>query len=385
MFRKLAVSAVHIRPVDLVKGLFLCLAWKNPIKKFERELSGLFHSKYCFTTGSAEAAFWVILKTLSDVSDKKEVIIPGYTYGALAGVIRKLGLKTVCCDVSPDSFDFNRRSLVRLIKKDTLCVVAVHAFGLPCDLKPLQDMAGDKGIYLVEDFTHASGSYYHEDKVGSSGDLGFTGFHTDCNFSTYSGGCVVTGNAQLAGAVSREVNNLKSRNSLYVFKVFMKLMMLAFLLKPVIYRWFPFSEGCLNGREEKETSLKKYTGFQASIGILMLKSALDANIRRLFNGTFLLERLKGNKSVRVPGLPVYSRAVFNLLPVVFNDSGMKEEAKRQLAGRGIESADKCLSLLKPLPNSKEFNQKLLALPVHEYVSEEDINIMVEVIDGLNAD
>ncbi len=383
MLRRLSVCASHIRMSDLLRGLLLCLKRKNPVKDFERELSGFLHSRYCFTTGSGSASLGIILKTLSGISGGREVIVPAYTHSELENVIRKLGLKVVCCDVSQDSFDFNRSSLSRLISKKTLCVVAVHSFGLPRDLNPVLELTRDRNVWLIEDFTRAFGSYYHERKVGAIGDAGFTGFDAESNFSTYSGGCIVTDNEELAGKFSKKVKELKSRGSIYGFGVIVRLMVLWAISNPVVYGLFPVLRNCFKTNGDN-VDLRRFTGIQAAVGLAILKNILDSNIKRLFNGTFLMERLRNNKKLGFPKMPVYSRTVYNSMPIIFKDSDDREAARRLLLAGGIESSTEYLRLLKPLQNSKRLTGGILSLPVHEWVTEKDINTMVEILGSLGA-
>jgi dTDP-4-amino-4,6-dideoxygalactose transaminase len=74
----------------------------------------------------------------------------------------------------------------------------VHLYGHPVDLKPLQELAREKDLWLVEDACQAHGAEYKGKRVGAIGDIACFSFYPTKNMTTGEGGMITTNNAKLA-------------------------------------------------------------------------------------------------------------------------------------------------------------------------------------------
>jgi UDP-4-amino-4,6-dideoxy-N-acetyl-beta-L-altrosamine transaminase len=78
-------------------------------------------------------------------------------------------------------------------------VIPVDFAGLPCDMRPIRDLADRYGFKVLEDASHATGASYLGQPVGSRfADLTVFSFHAVKIVTTAEGGLVTTQDAELA-------------------------------------------------------------------------------------------------------------------------------------------------------------------------------------------
>jgi perosamine synthetase len=83
------------------------------------------------------------------------------------------------------------------ITSKTKAIMAVHLYGHPCDMNPLDEIAKGNDLFLVEDCAEAFGSLYHGKHVGSFGDISTYSFFGNKTITTGEGGMVVTNDETL--------------------------------------------------------------------------------------------------------------------------------------------------------------------------------------------
>ncbi len=71
-------------------------------------------------------------------------------------------------------------------------VLPVHAFGQPADMEPINEVAREHGLFVIEDACEAIGSEYKGRKAGTLGDVGAFAFYPNKQMTTGEGGMLVT-------------------------------------------------------------------------------------------------------------------------------------------------------------------------------------------------
>jgi perosamine synthetase len=77
-------------------------------------------------------------------------------------------------------------------------ILGVDVFGQPADWDPIQKVADEFGLKVIEDSCEALGAEYMHRKAGTLGDYGVFAFYPNKQITTGEGGMVVTNNAQAA-------------------------------------------------------------------------------------------------------------------------------------------------------------------------------------------
>jgi dTDP-4-amino-4,6-dideoxygalactose transaminase len=99
-----------------------------------------------------------------------EVIVPSFTFCSTVNALRWNGLEPVFAEVDPRSYCIDPEDVRRLISPRTVGIAAVHVFGLPAAIEPLQRLASEHGLRLVFDAAHGLGGRYRGTALGAFGD-----------------------------------------------------------------------------------------------------------------------------------------------------------------------------------------------------------------------
>ena len=135
-----------------------------------------------------------------------EVIVPTLTYVASVNTIAHAGATPVFVDALPLSWQMDPEDVRRKITPRTRAVLAVHLYGLPCDMAALQALCREHGLRLIEDCAEAFGAYYRGRHVGNFGDIAAFSFFGNKTITTGEGGMVVSNDERLL-ARARHLKN----------------------------------------------------------------------------------------------------------------------------------------------------------------------------------
>lgn len=161
--------------------------------EFERNFSSYTGARHAVAVNSCTSALHLALKAI-DLQPGDEVIIPAVTFIATWEVITYFGAVPVLADVEKDTHLLDVNSFENKITGRTRAVIPVHYAGQPCDMDPIIQIAGAKGIYVIEDAAHSLPAYYKGRAVGSIGDITCFSFYATKTVTTGEGGMITTGN-----------------------------------------------------------------------------------------------------------------------------------------------------------------------------------------------
>jgi len=135
-----------------------------------------------------------------DLKPGDEVITTPYSFFATAGVVARLGGRTVFVDIEPDSFNIDPRSVASRITGRTRAIMPVHLFGRCAEMDPLLEIGRKHGIPVIEDAAQAIGATDSRGRqAGTMGSMGCFSFFPSKNLGAFGdGGMVVTGDAGIA-------------------------------------------------------------------------------------------------------------------------------------------------------------------------------------------
>jgi len=167
------------------------------IEEFEHRVAELCGVRHGIAACNGTAALHMALLAL-DVKPGDEVIVPTLTYVATANAVSYCGARPVFADIDPDTWCLSPASVSRLLTPKTRGIIPVHLYGLPCDMKPLQALAEEHGLWLLEDSAEALGATYDGRPTGSLSEAAIFSFFGNKIITTGEGGMVVTNDSELA-------------------------------------------------------------------------------------------------------------------------------------------------------------------------------------------
>lgn len=164
------------------------------VAEFETAYAKLLGAKRCLATASGTTALLVALQVL-DVDAGDEVIVSPYTFIATYNAILINKALPVFADTDPATLTMDPASIESRITDRTRAILPVHIFGMPCDMDPINAIARDHKLAVIEDACQAWLAEYKGRKCGTLGDLGCFSFQNSKHLPAGEGGAV-TGNSE---------------------------------------------------------------------------------------------------------------------------------------------------------------------------------------------
>ena len=189
--------------VDVLKSDFLTQGPK--VNEFEDNFATYIGAKYAIAVSNGTAALHLALEGLN-ISPGAEVITPAFTFIASANAITFGGSIPIFADIDPETYTIDPKHVEQLITPKTEAILPVHIFGLPSNMKVLQEVAEDHNLVIIEDACQAHGAKIEGKHVGTMGDAGCFSFYATKNMITGEGGMIVTDNDELAERI-RSIKN----------------------------------------------------------------------------------------------------------------------------------------------------------------------------------
>lgn len=173
----------------------------------EHELAEYIGAAEVICVNSGTDALLLSLKALG-IGAGDDVIVPAFTFFATAEAVSLAGARPCFADCAPGQYNIDVHSVSDALTPRTKAVIAVHLFGQPVDLKPLQEFCASHNLWLIEDAAQAIGARYHNRGIGSFGITGAFSFYPTKNLGAYGdGGAIACSDPDLASRLQRLRNH----------------------------------------------------------------------------------------------------------------------------------------------------------------------------------
>ncbi len=316
------------------------------IAAFEREAAAYCGTKYAVAVASGTDALILGLKALG-IGPGDEVITPPNSFVASTACIVHVGATPVFADVLDDQ-NIDPAKVEAAITPRTRAIMVVHLTGRVCAMDEIAEIAARHGVKVIEDAAQAIGSAYRGRRSGALGDLGCFSAHPLKNLNAAGdAGFVTTDDAAVAERIARLRNHgLADRNT--------------------VLEWGYVS---------------RMDTFQAEILRLRLKGLPEVIERRRRNAA-LYRELIDPRHVFMPPCRQHEYNTFHTFVVQVD---RRDELQKYLADRGIGTA---IHYPKPIhlqpaaaslahkpgdfPATERQAGRILTLPVHQFLDEEDL-------------
>jgi dTDP-4-amino-4,6-dideoxygalactose transaminase len=297
---------------------------------------------------------------LLNVGQGDEVISTPSTFVATSWAISYVGAKPVYVDVDDATFNLDPALVEKAITPRTKAILPVHLYGHPFDLEPLLKIAKKHNLPLVEDACQAHGAKYKGKVVGTFGALSAFSFYPGKNLGACGeGGALVTNNAAFA-ARARSLREHGSTQRYY------------------------HDEVGFNYRME---------GIQGAVLGVKLKH-LDKWTRERRRVAHRYHELLADTPLQLPKEADYAESAYHLYVV---RHPRRDEIKKHLEANQVGCAlhyplplhlQKCYASLGhkegSFPVAEKAARECLSLPIFPEMTEEQIQRVVEVVNGFFA-
>ena len=323
------------------------------VAEMEHALAHLVDTRHCISVSSGTDALLIALMSLG-IGPGDEVIVPAFTFAATAEAVLLAGATPVLVDVELDTCNIDASSVKSAIGDRTKAIIPVALYGQPADMAELHQLAEHHGHTVIEDAAQSFGAHYRNRKSCALSRIGCTSFFPSKPLGCYGdGGALFTDDDELARAF-REIR-VHGQSGRY-----------------------HHTRLGLGGRMDTlqcAIILAKLTRFEWEIA---QRSEVGLRYNRLFDGNGIKRVTQRTDRT----------SVFAQYTILVDD---REAVQRGLYERGIPTAvhypaplsqqpaykDRCIHA--SLPNSELLARRVLSLPMHANLSDDDQN---SVVDGV---
>lgn len=299
------------------------------------------------------------------------VFLPAFTYTATAEVPLVLGATPVFVDVDPVTFNLDIADLearIALVKQQgrfrPRAVIGVDLFGLAADWPAIEAICAREGMFALDDAAQAFGGGLHGKRLGRWGDAAALSFYPTKTLGCYGdGGALLTGSAERAELYRQLRTHGEGRHRYEVLRTGM------------------------NGRLDT---------LQATILLAKLPLlAEELKVRARIAGWY--EAGLGD-AVQVPSSTPGADHAWGLYSVLLPEGTDRDSVQAAMKDRGVPSGvyypkplhhqpayaaahAGAIGNAPPLPVSEMLCRRILALPMHPYLTEEEVKRVVAALRG----
>lgn len=180
------------------------------VEKFEQEFAAYCGVRHAVGVSNGLDAITLILRGYG-IGPGDEVIVPAHTFIATWLAVSSVGAKPVPVDVETGTFNIDPGQVGRKITSRTKAVIAVHLYGLPCDMDGIKTVVGQRRIKIIEDSAQAHGSRYRGRRAGSLGDVAAFSFYPVKNLGALGDGGAITSDDNRLVRTLRRLRNYGSK------------------------------------------------------------------------------------------------------------------------------------------------------------------------------
>jgi len=292
--------------------------------------------------------------------------------------------------------DFNKEKLYEIAQREKssprlLCAIPTHLFGMPADVAAVRKILGS-GVAIVEDAAQAMSADWRHQQIGTKGDVIFFSLGRGKALSTMGGGIILTRRGDIGKMLGERIDNLPSFTRLERLMLVTKALLTSLLQHPVVF-WLPKSLPFLHLGEtiyEPDFEIKKLSSLHSVLAKNWRKRLADHQKTRVKNIRCFLKFIHEHSiRVRLPRLNTCESLI--RLPMLAADKESRNSIVRIAARRGLgimptypttvneipELIDKFPA--ESFPVARAFCEQIFTVPVHEYVSEQDIEKIKELL------
>ena len=385
---------------DIIRVILSRIQYNSRLDIVHKDLKTFFGVEYLYLVNSGRTALTLALQSLSSMADgnKKEVILPAYTCFSVAAAVARSGLRIRLVDIDPMTMDYVYENFGDTDFSNVLAIVACNMFGTLSNWEKLRSIAGEKDVFLIDDAAQSMGSTLGSDASGTLGDIGFYSLGRGKNMTTYSGGILVTNNADIAARIENRMAHFAGRAHDNEILILMKLLLYGLFLKPRLY-WLaariPYLG--LGATVFDETFImRRLSPLQICAAGILYTNLERLNKIRLRNAKLMADRLLKSDLNMIPGYKRTSCPAYLRLPVLVHSKERRDRLLVDLRKKGIVASTMYPSTISRIPYIEKYLasgemdypgaetvvNRLICLPTHPYLREKDIsNIFSCLVEG----
>ena len=173
------------------------------VKELEKKLSIYTGAKYVLCCSSGTDALLLALLGLK-LKAGEGVIVPAFSFASSAEVMPLLGAIPIFIDIENETFNLDPSKLDDAFKTATEMgikvkgIMSVGLFGQPADMKPINEFAKNNNLWVLDDAAQSFGGKYYGNNVGNLCEVSATSFFPAKPLGCYGdGGAIFTNDHEI--------------------------------------------------------------------------------------------------------------------------------------------------------------------------------------------
>jgi dTDP-4-amino-4,6-dideoxygalactose transaminase len=175
------------------------------VRTLENRFADTLGVGHAYACSSGTAAVHTAIAAIDPEPGDEVVTSPITDMGALTPILYQ-GAIPVFADVERRTCNVSARTIEPRLSDRTKAIIVTHLFGNPCQMDEILELAGARGIPVIEDCAQAFLASVGGRPVGTLGTLGCFSLQQGKHITTGEGGLVVTNDAALARRVFLYIN-----------------------------------------------------------------------------------------------------------------------------------------------------------------------------------
>jgi dTDP-4-amino-4,6-dideoxygalactose transaminase len=326
------------------------------VENFEKRFAEICQVRFALGVNSGTDAIFLALKALG-IGIGDEVITVANSFIATVGAVVSAGAVPVFVDVGND-YNMDTKKIEPVITCRTRAIIPVHLTGCPAQMNEILGVADKHGLFVIEDAAQAVGSAIDGKPVGGFGHIGCFSLHPLKNLNVAGDGGVLTTDSETLYLRLKQLRNhgLKNRDEIETF-----------------------------GYNSRLDAL------QAAVGIYNIQKLDEVTNKRIRHA----KRYDNNLAGLEPKLTIPKRfagihQTFHTYVVMAKE---RSELVDALLNDGIETKihypvpihfqAPCTKMgwkKGDLPETENQSGKIISLPIHQFLNEEQIDYVSEKIN-----
>jgi dTDP-4-amino-4,6-dideoxygalactose transaminase len=344
--------------INVLKSGFIAQGPK--VAEFEGMFADYIGVPHAIATSSGTTALHVAL-LCAGIGKGDEVITTPFSFAATANSVLYVGAKPVFVDIDPKTYNINPEKIEEAVTDKTKAIMPVHLYGQPADMDPINKIAKDHNLKVIEDAAQAHGAVYKDKKVGNLGDMACFSFYPTKNITTSEGGIITTNNDEFG----HDARALRAHGESERY------------------------EHVILGYNFRMTDVS------AAIGVAQLKRLEGFNEKRIQNAKYLTDHINYIEGIEPPFVQKDVKHVFHqyTIRVSKNRDQLIEYLNNNGIGTGIhypraiyeQKLYEDLGFKANCIEAEKAAREVISIPVHPGLNREDLEKIVLVLEKGSED
>lgn len=287
-----------------------------------------------------------------------EMICPAFTFIATGNAALYCGARPVFVDIDAATFNIDVSQIEAAITPKTKAIMPVSLYGLPANLPAIEEIANRHGLTIIEDACQAVGASINGRHTGTWG-IGVFSLYATKNITTAEGGVVTTNDDQIDD--------------------FLRIARAQGMRKRYYHEMLGYNY--------------RMTDIQGAIGSAQMGRFHELTEQRRRNAAFYDANLRG---VETPYAPDGYYHVYHQYTIKLPKGMDRDAARATLLEQGIGTEVYYpipiyrqpiyleMGYNMTLPVTEDVTVRCISIPVHPSLTQEELERVVEAVNGLTA-